>query len=178
MIRARERRVDGSRERLTVSNPSRPANAASVRDAIAELRRRGHRISTSRRQVLEALYAATAPVSADEIAGGLDGRLPSSDPASVYRTLELLERTGLARHVHLGHGPGRYAPASMGERDYFVCERCDEVRAADPRTLEPVREAIARAFGWQVRFNHFPIAGLCPRCAEDPERGAGGGLDP
>ena len=157
---------------MTVSNPAPPTTAASVRAAIGELRCAGHRISAPRRQVLEALYAAPAPVTADEIASGLDGRFPSSDPASVYRTLELLERTGLARHVHLGHGPGRYAPASMGERDYFVCERCDEVRAADPRALEPVREAIARAFGWRVRFSHFPIAGLCPRCAEEAEREA------
>jgi Fur family ferric uptake transcriptional regulator len=150
---------------LTVSNPAPTTSAADVRTAIAELRRSGHRISASRRQVLDALYAAHAPVTAEEIAGGLDGRLPSSDAASVYRTLELLERVGLARHVHLGHGPGRYAPASAGERDYFVCERCSEVRAADPRALEPVREAIAKAFGWRVRFSHFPIAGLCPRCA-------------
>ena len=154
---------------MTVSGTAAPAGAANVRAAIAELHRSGHRISAPRRQVLEALYAASAPVSADEIAGGLDGRFPSSDPASVYRTLELLERTGLARHVHLGHGPGRYAPASVGERDYFVCERCEQVRAADPRALEPVREAIARAFGWRVRFNHFPIAGLCPRCAEEAD---------
>jgi Fur family ferric uptake transcriptional regulator len=154
---------------LTISNPTAIAAAADARSAAAELRRAGHRISASRRQVLEALYAASAPVTADEIAGGFGGRLPCLDAASVYRTLELLERVGLARHVHLGHGPGRYAPASAAERDYFVCERCDEVRAADPRALEPVREAIATAFGWRVRFNHFPLAGLCPGCAEADE---------
>jgi Fur family ferric uptake transcriptional regulator len=155
---------------MTASNPTTPASqAADPAAAARELRRAGHRVSTSRRQVLDALYAATAPVSADEIACGLDGRLPRSDPASVYRTLELLERVGLARHVHLGHGPGRYAPAAAGERDYFVCEGCDAVRAADPQTLRPVRDAIARAYGWHVRFSHFPIAGLCPRCAaEEP----------
>ena len=150
---------------MTVCNPTASATAADVRSATAELRRAGHRISAPRRRVLEALYAASAPVSADEIAGGLGGRLPRLDAASVYRTLELLERVGLARHVHLGHGPGRYAPPSGVERDYFVCERCDAVRAADPGALDPVREAIARAFGWRVRFSHFPIAGLCPSCA-------------
>jgi Fur family ferric uptake transcriptional regulator len=152
---------------LTASHINPTASAPDLRAAVAALRRDGHRVSTPRRQVLEALYAAPTPVTADEIAAGLGGRLPRSDDASVYRTLELLERVGLVRHVHLGHGPGRYAPASTAERDYFVCERCDEVRAADPRALEPVREAIAHAFGWRVRFSHFPIAGLCPRCADE-----------
>jgi len=27
-------------------------------------------------------------------------------PTTVYRNLEALERHGLVRHVHLGHGPG------------------------------------------------------------------------
>jgi Fur family ferric uptake transcriptional regulator len=153
---------------LTVSDPTQPSTAApDVRAALNELRREGHRVSTSRRQVVEALYAAQGPVSADEIAGGLGGLLPPCDSASVYRTLELLERVGLARHVHLGHGPGRYAPAAAGERDYLVCERCEAVRATDPRALEPVREAIARVYGWRVRFSHFPITGLCPDCARE-----------
>jgi Fur family ferric uptake transcriptional regulator len=156
-----------SEDSLTVSDPTQEiATAPDARTALNELRRGGHRVSASRRQVVEALYAAPGPVSADEIAGGLGGRLPTCDSASVYRTLELLERVGLARHVHLGHGPGRYAPAA-GARDYFVCERCEAVRAADPSALEPVREAIARAYGWRVRFSHFPIAGLCPRCTKE-----------
>jgi Fur family ferric uptake transcriptional regulator len=157
-----------SEDPLTVSDPTQHIAAApDARTALSELRRGGHRLSASRRQVVEALYAAPGPVSAEEIAGGLDGLLPPCDSASVYRTLELLERVGLARHVHLGHGPGRYAPAAAAERDYFVCERCDAVRAADPRVLEPVRQAIARAYGWRVRFSHFPIAGLCPDCTKE-----------
>lgn len=158
-----------SEDSLTVSHPiptTAPGPAADARAALGELRRSGHRVSASRRQVVEALYAAPGPVSADEIAGAVETPVPQ---ASVYRTLELLERVGLARHVHLGHGPGRYAPAAAGERDYFVCERCDAVRAADPRALEPVRRAVARAYGWRVRFSHFPIAGLCPACTKELE---------
>ena len=151
---------------MTVSIQAPTPAAPDLRTAMDELHRSGHRLSAPRRRVLEALHEAPWPVTAEEIAGGLGGRLPSSDEASVYRALELLERLGLARHVHLGHGPGRYAPAAA-ERDYLVCERCHEVRAADPRVLAPVRDAIARSFGWQVRFTHFPLAGLCPRCARD-----------
>jgi Fur family transcriptional regulator, ferric uptake regulator len=153
---------------VTASIPTQPtAPAPDARAAVDALRRAGHRVSTSRQRILDALYAAEAPVSADEIASGLGGRLPTSDPASVYRTLDLLERLGLAHHVHLGHGPCRYAPTGGPPRDYFVCERCDEVRAASPHALKPVRDAIARTYGWQVRFNHFPLAGLCPRCSRE-----------
>ena len=55
----------------------------------------------ARRSVLEALLAAEQPLTAEEIAG-------DADLASTYRNLETLESIGIVRHVHLGHGPGRY----------------------------------------------------------------------
>jgi Fur family ferric uptake transcriptional regulator len=132
---------------------------------MAALRTRGLRASTARRLVLEALYAAEEPVSAERIAGGLDGRLPPSDLASVYRNLETLEEVGLARHFHLGHGPGLYALAER-EREYLVCERCGGVRAVKPHVLDPVRNAIRASFGIEPRFDHFPIVGRCDHCTD------------
>ena len=70
-------------------------------------------------------FAAAGPVSVEAIADGLAGRLPRADLASTYRNLETLERIGLVRHVHLGHGPGRYALVGSPEREYVACERCD-----------------------------------------------------
>jgi len=132
---------------------------------MAALRTRGLRASTARRLVLEALYAAEEPVSAERIAGGLDGCLPSSDLASVYRNLETLEQIGLARHVHLGHGAGLYALAER-EREYLVCDECGAVRAVKPHVLDPLRKAVRASFGIEPRFDHFPIVGRCVECAD------------
>jgi Fur family ferric uptake transcriptional regulator len=129
------------------------------------MRERGLRVSSARRLVLEALFGSEDPVSADRIAGGLDGRLPSSDLASVYRNLETLERLGLIRHFHLGHGPGLYALAGE-EREYLVCERCHDLRAVDPAELDDVRELVDDTFGFRASFRHFPIVGVCTRCRE------------
>jgi len=125
----------------------------------------GLRLSASRRLVLEALFAAAGPVSAEAIADGLAGRLPPADLASTYRNLETLERIGLIRHVHLGHGPGRYALVGSPEREYVACERCDAFVALSAGELDAARAAVARASGYRARFTHFPIVGLCPGCA-------------
>ncbi len=152
---------------------TRPAVAvADVEAAVGALRERGLRVSSARRLVLEALFSAAEPVSAEAIADGLSGRVPRSDLASVYRNLELLEDLGLVRHVHLGHGPGLYALASDPEREYIVCESCDAVRAVPAVELDGVRDEIRRTFGFEARFSHFPLIGLCPECAarRDAER--------
>ena len=91
--------------------------------------------------------------------------MPSSDIASVYRNLQAFDDIGLVRHVHLGHGPGLYALAVAGEREYLTCERCADYRAVAPEELDAVRELVERHFGYRASFTHFPIVGLCPSCA-------------
>jgi Fur family ferric uptake transcriptional regulator len=103
------------------------------------------------------------PLSAEQIAEGF-GELPASDLASVYRNLETLERLGLVQHVHLGHGAGRYVRAGR-EREYLVCERCGVQRPVAPEQLDGVRRAVREATGFEARFSHFPIVGLCGDCS-------------
>jgi Fur family transcriptional regulator, ferric uptake regulator len=137
--------------------------------ALNALRRRGLRVSTARRLIIETLFAVEGPVSAEQIADGLDGRTPL-DLASVYRNLETLEGLGVVRHCHVGHGPGRYALAGSGEREYLTCERCGALAEVHPRELDGARAEIRKRFGYEARFTHFPIAGLCPACASGGAR--------
>jgi Fur family transcriptional regulator, ferric uptake regulator len=141
------------------------ADAPDLEAALATLRSHGMRASAARRLVLEALYLAGEPVTVEDIAGGLDGRLPASDPGSVYRNLEALEAIGLVRHVHVGHAPGRYVTASAGVREHLLCDACGALRAVDPEALDDVRALIRERFGHEARFTHFPIGGLCAACA-------------
>ena len=110
----------------------------------------------------------TAPISAEQIADGLAGRLPRSDLASVYRNLETLEQVGLVRHFHLGHGPGLYAPAGAAEREYLVCDSCSAVTAVERGGHGAAcGRSSSERFGYEARFSHFPILGLCADCARE-----------
>jgi Fur family transcriptional regulator, ferric uptake regulator len=137
--------------RLVVSTPG---------EAIQALRESGLRLSTARRLVIEALFAADGPVSAAALAHDL-----VLEESSVYRNLEVLERHGLTRHVHLGHGPGLYALVGRDEGEYLYCQRCDKVTLLGPEELDPVREHLREHFGHTARFTHFAIVGLCEPCA-------------
>ena len=147
---------------MTVAHHTVPVHVPSLAAALGTLRSRGLRISSARRLVLEALFAADGPVTADEVAGGLGGRLPASDLASVYRNLEAL---GVVRHVHLGHGPGLYALAGRHDAGYAACERCGRHAALDDHALAGIGDAVRAACGFAPALAHFPIVGLCPGCA-------------
>lgn len=136
--------------------------AADPDEAIRRLRESGLRLSTARRLIIEALFAAAGPVSAQQLSLEL-----SLDESSVYRNLELLERKGLTRHVHLGHGPGLYALVGRDDGEYLYCERCAKVTLLGPEELDSVRAEIHERFGHHARFTHFAIVGLCRGCAAE-----------
>jgi Fur family ferric uptake transcriptional regulator len=151
---------------MTVAPDVKPLAVDDPAQAVRELRASGLRISTARRLIIDALFAADDPVSAAHLVSSL--RLEES---SVYRNLEVLERHGLVRHLHLGHGPGLYVLAGREEAEYLYCERCARVTAVAPPQLDPVREQIHAQFGYTPRFTHFAIVGLCDRCsAHSPTR--------
>src|SRR4051794_19565118 len=106
------------------------------------VRPHGLRLSTARRCVLHALLAAQRPPTAEEIAG-------DADVASVYRNLETLEAIGIVRHVHLGHGPGRYA-LSARSGGWATCERCGRSTLLDPAAVHEIRRVILETAGFDA----------------------------
>ena len=142
---------------MTVAHRSQALPAPSLTAAVVALRARGMRVSATRRALLETLFGSRRPLTAEELAGGLD-------LASVYRNLDALEAVGLVRHVHVGHGPGLYALARRSGTGYAACERCGRHAALGPDELESVRAAVLAATGYSSDFSHFPIVGACPDC--------------
>ena len=150
---------------MTSSHATRPVVARNAGAAVTALRSHGLRVSSARRLVLDALFAAAGPVSAETLAAGLGGRFPVSDLASVYRNLDTLESIGLVRHVHLGHGAGLYALVGHHEQAYAACERCGRRTEVQPDGLAEIQAAVSAACGFAAAFAHFAIVGLCPQCA-------------
>jgi len=149
---------------MTDPSQTPPLQFEQIDEVFTALRAEGHRISTPCRLVLEALFEAEGPVSVHHIAH--NSPLSESDPSSIYRNLERLEDLGVARHVHLGHGPSLYTLVGSGEREYLVCERCNRAVSIDPAELDEVRGEIRERFGYEAHFAHFPIVGLCADCAQ------------
>ncbi len=149
---------------MALAPRSEPLPFRGIDDVAAALRRDGGRLTTPRRLVLEALFAAGDElVPAERIAAGTDTGV-ALDLTSVYRNLERLEELGVVRHIHVGHGPSVYGLLGHGEREFLVCESCGKVTAADPEQLDRVRAVIRAEFGYEARFTHFPIHGRCAAC--------------
>ncbi|HEV3280977.1 MAG TPA: transcriptional repressor [Acidimicrobiales bacterium] len=139
---------------------------ARVDQAIAVIRASGSRVTVDRRAVVEALEASDDHVTAEQLAEAVWEHHPDINLATVYRTLELLERLEIAFHVHLGHGPSRWHLAG-DVHHHLVCELCHRVVEIPDSTFDPLRKRLLDDTGFVIDPHHFSLSGLCRQCSAE-----------
>jgi Fe2+ or Zn2+ uptake regulation protein len=139
------------------------ARADEVERILTRLCSGGGRRTAPRQAIAEALVDGPSHITAEDIAAAVQGRFPSVNLSTVYRTLETLEDAGVVDHVHLGHGRAIYHLAD-DDHQHLVCERCEGVEELPVAKLRPLLRTLERDFGFEVDRRHFAIVGLCRGC--------------
>ena len=127
------------------------------------LRRRGGRLTPTRRAIVAALVAAGEHITADDITDRVRRAHPDLALTTVYRCLDALEELGVVEHVHLGHGRAVYHLASQ-DHQHLMCERCGLVVEVPTRVFADLAAALDARYGFAIRPNHFAVPGLCSAC--------------
>ena len=91
---------------------------------IADLRRRGYRITPQREMVIQAIAHTSSHMTAEEIFAQVQTRTQAINLATIYRTLEMLVEEGLATSVDLGGDQIVYASVNHGPHVHLVCRAC------------------------------------------------------
>ncbi len=128
----------------------------------------GYRTSAPRHAVLELIGRQSCVLSAREIADELrkDGR--EVGVATVYRTLELLERLRLVQRLDVGGTSARYEPALPGgehHHHHLVCDDCGLVTPFEDPKLERAIDDLGRRLDYTVGDHDVILRGSCPACA-------------
>jgi Fur family transcriptional regulator, ferric uptake regulator len=131
-----------------------------------ELEREGYRLSTPRAAVVETLADLGCSVTAKEIADCLHDRGQDVGVASIYRTLELLDKLRLTRRVDAAEGVARYEPLDpSGEHHHhIVCDSCGEVAAFEDSDLERAIDRLAGRVDYSIDGHDVTLRGECPAC--------------
>jgi Fur family transcriptional regulator, ferric uptake regulator len=148
-----------------------PTESSWSEHAEAALRRAGHRSSGPRTAVIETLARYGCVLTAREIAGRLRDEGRDIGPATVYRSLDLLEGLGLLHRLDTGEGPARYEPAhpSGEHHHHLICNRCGRVSAFEDVGLERSVQRMARRLSWRVEGHEVALRGTCVACLSDGE---------
>jgi Fur family transcriptional regulator, ferric uptake regulator len=137
---------------------------SSVESVIDYLRSRGSRVTSSRRILLEVLFAADGHMSAEALAEAVHEQAPDVYLSTIYRNLEELEQLGIVSHSHLGHGPSSYLLASHAHA-HFMCADCGKMIEAPDDIFQGLARTAKARLGFSIDPKHFAIFGRCAECS-------------
>jgi Fur family ferric uptake transcriptional regulator len=146
-----------------------PSTVASQNLLHHLLARLGHRLTGPRRAILEAISASDSPITVEEIHTRVAGKRVNR--VTVYRTIHLLEASGLLRAVNTTRGGLRYELGEQftGHHAHLVCQRCGRVEelAGCPvpdDALARLSRRVHQVRQFRVVDHELRLLGLCREC--------------
>lgn len=130
------------------------------------LREQGLPVTQQREAVADVVFNSEAHLSVEEIEAALRTRGEKTGKATVYRTLEMLVKSGLVAERDFGEGFKRYEHL-FGQKPvhgHLICEECGEVTEIQEDELKQVQDRVARAEGFSPSRYRLEIFGLCASC--------------
>lgn len=135
---------------------------------IAELRKKGYRVTAQRTILLETIAHKGGHLNVQEIFHEARERLPGLNLATVYRTVDSLRDAGLIDW----YAPGS-APIQIALRDHenphghLICRRCAIVSDLDVELVEAFTQTILADTGFTLESTHLTMHGLCKGCTAE-----------
>jgi Fur family transcriptional regulator, ferric uptake regulator len=137
------------------------------------LAQQGLKLTSERTSLVREIFSTHYHFEADELLFKMKEKGVKISRATVYRTLELLVKSGLVRRVHLGEDHYHYEHVSgNSHHDHLICTVCGGVIEFHDEELERRQLEICERKKFTPTFHNLQILGICDSCrrkGEQPE---------
>jgi Fur family ferric uptake transcriptional regulator len=145
--------------------------AAAIAKFSGFLQQQGLKLTSEREALVREIFSTHYHFEADELLFKMKQNSVKISRATVYRTLELLVKSGLVRRVHLGEDHYHYEHVSgNSHHDHLVCTTCGAVIEFHDEELERRQREICERKKFTPTFHNLQILGLCDACRRKGEQ--------
>lgn len=131
----------------------------------AHVQQRGLKSSTRRDLILETLVSlGQHHLTAEELLRAVRTKDPRVGAATVYRTLRVLQESGIVTERHFEGGATQFELVSDSHHDHLICTRCKKIVEFEDDAIEQYQHKIAARFGFELHSHRHELYGLCPSC--------------
>ena len=124
--------------------------------------------STRQRDLVASEFLKTGEhVTAEELYQTINKKHKDIGLTTVYRTLKLLKKSGLAAERVFADNLTRYEPLSEEDHhDHLICLHCNSITEFENPKIERLQEKIAEDFGFYTVSHKMELYGYCSACKD------------
>lgn len=130
------------------------------------LRQQGLPVTQQREVVADVVFDSSDHLSVEEIEAALRAKGERIGKATIYRTMEILVRSGLVEEHDFGEGFKRYEHlfGQQPVHEHLICTHCGKVTEFLSPEVQQVQADVARLHGFLPNRHRLEIYGLCGDC--------------
>jgi len=143
--------------------------SALLHDFTDILKKNKLKFTKQRELILKTLYDNDGHFSPENILIMIKNQNPNINIgiATIYRTLSLLEDSGLASSISFGKNGKIYELGLKKHHDHLICQACGVIIEFVDMTIEKKQEEIARKHNFKMTDHTMKIVGLCQACQKN-----------
>jgi Fur family transcriptional regulator, ferric uptake regulator len=130
---------------------------------VTTLKKRGLKLTPQRLLIADIIHDAKGHLTAGEIIGHVQAKMPGVNKTTIYRTLDILEEAGCVYKSELGN-EFIYHHDDEGHHHHMMCRRCGKTIECSEDTFAPLQKSLMNKYGFRVDFKHVVMSGLCKQC--------------
>lgn len=141
------------------------AGEAKPCDWRSRLRQESRKLTGPRRAILQVLGEQARPLTNKEIFLALPKG--HCDLATIYRSVQMLERLGLVKRFDFGDGAARFALLTEGcdsHQHHLVCTQCRRLVEVGECIVRELEARVAAASQFKSVTHRLEFFGICPAC--------------
>lgn len=133
-------------------------------DCKDELNEQKLRATPARIALMKLLESATEPVDVQTMTEYLSKSDIKTDPATVFRIINMFTEKNLTKQIQLNEGKFRYELSSKADHHHFICENCGKIEDISDCNIEMIENEIKKKKGLLVKSHSLEFFGLCSDC--------------
>lgn len=139
----------------------------AIEAAIAQCDAQGLRLTKTRRQVLDIIWASHNPIGAYDVLQKLQEAGHKPAPPTAYRALDFLVSARLVHRIEsLNAYIGCPAPDAQHQCQFYICGECGHIAEVHNQDVATALNTAADDLGFTQLQPVIEVHGICSRCQE------------
>lgn len=139
-------------------------NAKIKHDHKDELNEVELRATPARVALMELFETTDKPLDVQSMIEYLEKRDIKTDPATVFRIVNMFTEKGLTKQIQFQEGKSRYELAAGADHHHLVCTQCGDIQDISDCHIEVLESHIEKKKHFKVTSHALEFFGICSHC--------------
>ena len=135
-----------------------------LKELVAKLKERNHRLTPQRLAVLKILAAGEEHPSIERIYEQIRPDFPMTSLATVYKTVTLFKEMDEVLELGFNNGGNRYDGSKPYPHPHLICTQCGAIEDLEVDALRGIPHQVVQDTGYRIVSHRLDFFGICQKC--------------